>query len=187
MNVVFVCCPLMCSLKHVTVFAPESLGGVKNLQVTDPTTTTLNVRWDAAEGNVQQYKISYVPAEGGPEMLVRPSALTALWRSSLFHSCWPLALSVEEKGYTHFLLELRHIPTHFNSLLYHCHLIQAFFVSFRTKFLEPQHLLFLENCSRTRYTVLLWYLSTQRGRAWPRQNLERPVSRGIHCCMCIDW
>ncbi|XP_072558937.1 collagen alpha-1(XII) chain-like isoform X3 [Paramormyrops kingsleyae] len=54
----------------------KSLGGVKNLQVTDPTTTTLNVRWDAAEGNVQQYKISYVPAEGGAEMMDQVSGTT---------------------------------------------------------------------------------------------------------------
>ncbi|KAJ8270953.1 hypothetical protein GJAV_G00121110 [Gymnothorax javanicus] len=43
------------------------LGGVRNLQVTDPTISTLNVRWEPAEGNVRQYKINYVPATGGPE------------------------------------------------------------------------------------------------------------------------
>lgn len=50
---------------------PEPLGGVRNLQVTDPTTSTLNVQWEAAEGNVRQYRIFYVPAAGGEEEMVR--------------------------------------------------------------------------------------------------------------------
>ncbi|XP_030212285.1 collagen alpha-1(XII) chain isoform X2 [Gadus morhua] len=45
----------------------KPLGGVRNLRVTDPTTSTLNVNWEAAEGNVRQYKIYYVPAAGGVE------------------------------------------------------------------------------------------------------------------------
>lgn len=48
----------------------EPLGGVRNLRVTDPTTSTLNVRWEAAEGNVRQYRIFYVPAAGGAEEMV---------------------------------------------------------------------------------------------------------------------
>uniref|UniRef100_A0A3B3VC18 Collagen, type XII, alpha 1b n=1 Tax=Poecilia latipinna TaxID=48699 RepID=A0A3B3VC18_9TELE len=48
----------------------EVLGGVKNLQVTDPTTSSLRVRWEAAEGNVRQYRIFYVPAAGGAEDMV---------------------------------------------------------------------------------------------------------------------
>lgn len=48
----------------------EPLGGVRNLQVTDPTTSTLNVKWDPAEGNVRQYKVNYVPTDGGPEEMV---------------------------------------------------------------------------------------------------------------------
>lgn len=50
--------------------APEPLGGVRNLRVTDPTTSTLNVQWEAAEGNVRQYRIFYVPAAGGEEEMV---------------------------------------------------------------------------------------------------------------------
>uniref|UniRef100_A0AAQ4PTZ0 Collagen alpha-1(XII) chain n=1 Tax=Gasterosteus aculeatus aculeatus TaxID=481459 RepID=A0AAQ4PTZ0_GASAC len=46
------------------------LGGVRNLQVTDPTTSTLNVVWEAAEGNVRQYKVFYVPAAGGEDQMV---------------------------------------------------------------------------------------------------------------------
>lgn len=49
----------------------EPLGGVKNLQVTDPTTSTLNVKWEPAEGNVRQYKVNYVPTDGGPEEMVK--------------------------------------------------------------------------------------------------------------------
>ncbi|XP_037541159.1 collagen alpha-1(XII) chain [Nematolebias whitei] len=45
----------------------KALGGVKNLQVTEPTTSSLNVRWDPAEGGVRQYRIFYVPESGGAE------------------------------------------------------------------------------------------------------------------------
>ncbi|XP_072554842.1 collagen alpha-1(XII) chain isoform X2 [Paramormyrops kingsleyae] len=45
----------------------KPLGGVRNLQVTDPTTSTLRVTWEPAEGNVRQYRIFYVPATGGDE------------------------------------------------------------------------------------------------------------------------
>ncbi|XP_053566419.1 collagen alpha-1(XII) chain isoform X2 [Bombina bombina] len=45
----------------------KPLNTVKNLRVYDPTTSTLNVRWEAAEGNVRQYKVYYVPTAGGPE------------------------------------------------------------------------------------------------------------------------
>uniref|UniRef100_A0A8C2CNF1 Collagen, type XII, alpha 1b n=1 Tax=Cyprinus carpio TaxID=7962 RepID=A0A8C2CNF1_CYPCA len=44
------------------------LGGVKNLQVTDPTTSSLKVRWEPAEGNVRQYRIFYVPATDGEQV-----------------------------------------------------------------------------------------------------------------------
>ncbi|XP_060918564.1 collagen alpha-1(XII) chain isoform X1 [Labrus mixtus] len=54
----------------------KPLGGVRNLQVTDPTTNTLNVQWEAAEGNVRQYKIFYVPAAGGEEEMVQVSGST---------------------------------------------------------------------------------------------------------------
>lgn len=47
------------------------LGGVKNLQVTDPTTNSLRVRWEPAEGDVRTYNVFYVPAAGGGERVVR--------------------------------------------------------------------------------------------------------------------
>uniref|UniRef100_A0A8B9L6C9 Collagen, type XII, alpha 1b n=1 Tax=Astyanax mexicanus TaxID=7994 RepID=A0A8B9L6C9_ASTMX len=46
----------------------KPLGGVKNLQVTDPTTSSLRVRWEPAEGNVRQYRLFYVPASGGEQV-----------------------------------------------------------------------------------------------------------------------
>ncbi|XP_061897868.1 collagen alpha-1(XII) chain-like isoform X2 [Entelurus aequoreus] len=49
----------------------KPLGGVRNLRVTDPTTNTLNVQWEPAEGNVRQYRIFYVPAAGGREDMVQ--------------------------------------------------------------------------------------------------------------------
>ena len=48
----------------------EPLGGVKNLQVSDPTTNSLRVRWEPAEGDVRQYQIIYVPTGGGAESMV---------------------------------------------------------------------------------------------------------------------
>lgn len=60
----------------------EPLGGVKNLQVSDPTTSSLRVRWEPAEGNVRQYRLFYVPATGGAEDMVRyvdSSLLSLIW------------------------------------------------------------------------------------------------------------
>ncbi|XP_062253679.1 collagen alpha-1(XII) chain isoform X4 [Platichthys flesus] len=54
----------------------KPLGGVRNLQVTDPTTSTLNVKWEAAEGNVRQYRVFYIPAAGGEEEMVQVSGNT---------------------------------------------------------------------------------------------------------------
>nr|XP_029137515.1 collagen alpha-1(XII) chain-like [Labrus bergylta] len=54
----------------------KALGGVKNLQVTEPTTSSLKVRWEPAEGNVRQYRIFYVPAAGGAEDMEQVSGGT---------------------------------------------------------------------------------------------------------------
>ncbi|XP_042634306.1 collagen alpha-1(XII) chain-like isoform X6 [Cyprinus carpio] len=54
----------------------KPLGGVRNLQVTDPTTSSLKVRWEPAEGNVRQYRIFYVPATGGAEDMEQVSGGT---------------------------------------------------------------------------------------------------------------
>lgn len=44
---------------------------MRNLQVTDPTINTLNVRWEPAEGNVREYIVIYVPETGGKQEVVR--------------------------------------------------------------------------------------------------------------------
>ncbi|XP_030574028.1 collagen alpha-1(XII) chain isoform X3 [Archocentrus centrarchus] len=54
----------------------KPLSGVRNLRVTDPTTSTLNVQWEPAEGSVRQYRIFYVPAAGGEEEMVQVSGST---------------------------------------------------------------------------------------------------------------
>lgn len=65
-------------LASVHLTPSEPLGGVRNLQVLNPTMTTLNVRWEPAEGRVKEYKVNYVPAAGGAESMVglvgKPSA-----------------------------------------------------------------------------------------------------------------
>ncbi|XP_028296318.1 collagen alpha-1(XII) chain isoform X2 [Gouania willdenowi] len=47
----------------------KPLGGVRNLQVLNPTMSTLNVRWEPAEGRVKEYKLTYAPAAGGAESM----------------------------------------------------------------------------------------------------------------------
>ncbi|PWA16437.1 hypothetical protein CCH79_00004628, partial [Gambusia affinis] len=54
----------------------KPLGGVRNLRVRDPTTSTLNVLWEPAEGSVRQYRIYYVPEAGGNEEMVQVSGST---------------------------------------------------------------------------------------------------------------
>lgn len=53
------------------VVSLEPLGSVRNLQVTDPTISTLNVRWEPAEGNVREYIVIYVPAGSQDQEVVR--------------------------------------------------------------------------------------------------------------------
>ncbi|XP_017331753.1 collagen alpha-1(XII) chain isoform X3 [Ictalurus punctatus] len=53
-----------------------ALGGVRHLRVTDPTTSSLNVLWEPAEGNVRQYRIFYHAVPGGPEDMVQVSGST---------------------------------------------------------------------------------------------------------------
>lgn len=50
---------------------PVPLGGVRDLRISDSTFTTLTATWDAADGNVQGYKVIYVPTDGGPELVVQ--------------------------------------------------------------------------------------------------------------------
>ena len=48
------------------------LGGLSNLQVKNPTITTLTAEWEAADGNVQGYRVTYTPTSGGLEIKVDP-------------------------------------------------------------------------------------------------------------------
>lgn len=50
---------------------PVPLGGVRGLRISDATFTTLTATWDAADGNVQGYKVIYMPTDGGPELVVQ--------------------------------------------------------------------------------------------------------------------
>ena len=54
----------------MTCSPSEPLGGVRNLQVLNPTMSTLNVRWEPASGKVKEYKVLYTPAAGGAERVV---------------------------------------------------------------------------------------------------------------------
>lgn len=56
---------------HVLLFSVP-LSGVSGMKVTNPTITTLTVNWNPAGGNVQGYKVIYVPSDGGLEIVVRP-------------------------------------------------------------------------------------------------------------------
>uniref|UniRef100_A0A672NVD5 Collagen alpha-1(XII) chain n=1 Tax=Sinocyclocheilus grahami TaxID=75366 RepID=A0A672NVD5_SINGR len=58
----------------------KALGGVRNLQVLNPTMTTLNVRWEPAEGKVKEYKVIYVPAAGGAESMVSGTTTSTVLR-----------------------------------------------------------------------------------------------------------
>ncbi|XP_053093288.1 collagen alpha-1(XII) chain isoform X3 [Pangasianodon hypophthalmus] len=53
-----------------------ALGGVRQIRVTDPTTSSLNVLWEPAEGNVRQYRIFYQSVPEGPEDMVQVSGST---------------------------------------------------------------------------------------------------------------
>lgn len=44
--------------------------------------TTLNVRWEPAEGRVKEYKVVYTPAAGGAEMVVGPGGHLSSQRTS---------------------------------------------------------------------------------------------------------
>lgn len=83
-NLIFVC--TMCNSRQLDSFGNSAvskhilqiivyltlvpLGGVRNLRLIDPTFTTLTATWEAADGNVQGYKVVYVPTNGGTELMV---------------------------------------------------------------------------------------------------------------------
>ncbi|KAL2099144.1 hypothetical protein ACEWY4_005624 [Coilia grayii] len=73
----------------------KPLGGVRNLQVTDPTTSTLKVSWEAAEGNVRQYRIYYVPAAGGAEEMatVNGNTTTTVLRNLMSDTVYTITVA----------------------------------------------------------------------------------------------
>ena len=56
--------------RNVFLSTAVPMGGVKNLQVIDPTISTLTVRWEPAVGNVREYKVFYAAQPGGEELTV---------------------------------------------------------------------------------------------------------------------
>lgn len=46
------------------------MGGVKNLQVVEPSFSSLKVRWDPAVGNVRSYQVFYTADPGGETQMV---------------------------------------------------------------------------------------------------------------------
>uniref|UniRef100_A0A8C2CLA4 Collagen alpha-1(XII) chain n=1 Tax=Cyprinus carpio TaxID=7962 RepID=A0A8C2CLA4_CYPCA len=67
----------------------RALGGVKNLRVTDPTMTSLNVKWDPADGAVRQYKIFFVPEAGGTELMV---GISEYFKVSLYNTMYTVTV-----------------------------------------------------------------------------------------------
>uniref|UniRef100_A0A674BVN1 Collagen type XII alpha 1 chain n=1 Tax=Salmo trutta TaxID=8032 RepID=A0A674BVN1_SALTR len=71
----------------------KPLGGVKNLQVINPTMTTLNVRWEPVEGKVKEYKVFYVTAAGGAaEETVAATATSTVLRGLLPDTLYTVSL-----------------------------------------------------------------------------------------------
>lgn len=51
---------------ELIVLCPVPRSGPRNMRVYDPTTTTLSVSWEHADGPVVQYRITYAPTTGDP-------------------------------------------------------------------------------------------------------------------------
>lgn len=56
-------------ISHYHFLVP--LSGIRGLRIADATFTTLTATWDAADGNVQGYKVIYIPTDGGQEIVVQ--------------------------------------------------------------------------------------------------------------------
>uniref|UniRef100_A0A8C7KA26 Collagen type XII alpha 1 chain n=1 Tax=Oncorhynchus kisutch TaxID=8019 RepID=A0A8C7KA26_ONCKI len=82
----------------------KPLGGVKNLQVYNPTTNSLNVRWGPASGQVQQYRVIYTPLSGErpAETVLVPGNINNAFLDSLIpdtpYSVSVLALYADGEG-----------------------------------------------------------------------------------------
>lgn len=56
----------MCRLNCRPRLSAVPRAGPRNMRVFDPTTSSLIISWDHAEGPVRQYKISYSPMDRNP-------------------------------------------------------------------------------------------------------------------------
>lgn len=52
--------------KHFLLPRSVPRSGPRNMRVYDPTTSTLSVSWEHAEGPVMQYRITYAQTTGDP-------------------------------------------------------------------------------------------------------------------------
>ena len=64
--------PILCLSSVSLPPAAVPLAGLSDLQVKNPSITTLTAEWTAADGNVQGYRVTYVPSNGGLEITVGP-------------------------------------------------------------------------------------------------------------------
>lgn len=68
---------------NVFLFPSSARGSPRNLRVSDETVSSMKVSWEAAPGNVRQYRVAYRPSPDGPrkEVSVRGDSTAALLKN----------------------------------------------------------------------------------------------------------